>query len=171
MKTTFKILYTLNGSKKFTSGPGNFESIGAAAEYFTYSALGKAEGITSFAIVETKVKPDLNDGMYSAEYVKGMSPWLLKVKNEKPKTAEELAKAAGLKSFDYAVPMDWMMKGIKLTGLNMGIVVWSYDGPKGGIFGYPVALDDEGKKFLAAYDAAGKKLGYKHTYATGNTVA
>lgn len=73
------------------------------------------------------------------------------------KTAEQLAKEAGLKSFDYAVPMDWMMHGIKLTGLNMGIVVWSYD-PRDddskNIFGHPVALDDEGKKFLAAYKVA-----------------
>jgi hypothetical protein len=73
------------------------------------------------------------------------------------KTTETLAKEAGLVSFDYAVPCDWMKHGIKLTGLNMGTVVWSYD-PKDGdtknIFGHPFALDVEGKLFLAAYEAA-----------------
>lgn len=64
---------------------------------------------------------------------------------------EKLAKDAGLESFDYAVPFDWLKKGVQLTGLNMGAVVWSYDTKH--IFGEPVALDEEGKRFLAAYTA------------------
>lgn len=71
------------------------------------------------------------------------------------KTTEMLAKEAGLVNFDYAVPFDWMAHGIKLTGLNMGIVVWNYDTP--GIFGTPFALDNEGEIFLAAYKAAETK--------------
>lgn len=59
---------------------------------------------------------------------------------------DKRAKLLGLDVYDTAVPIDWVMAGIKATGLNIGTVCWCYDGP--GIFGYPVALDSEGKRFL-----------------------
>ena len=70
-------------------------------------------------------------------------------------SVDEAAQALGLRSYDTALPQDWVNDFTKVTGVNpYGRFVWSYDGA--GIFGTPVALDEEAKKLLRAFETAAR---------------
>ena len=68
-------------------------------------------------------------------------------------TTEDRAKALGLKSYDFAIPLDWVLAiEIKLSKIIKvsGNLVWCYD-PKDdclNFVGYPVAVTREGRELL-----------------------
>ena len=61
---------------------------------------------------------------------------------------DELAKAAGLRTFDTALPQDWVDRVFLLTGQwpQDTDIVWCYDGA--GVFGSPHALTEEARALL-----------------------
>jgi hypothetical protein len=66
---------------------------------------------------------------------------------------DQAAARLGLRSYDTALPQEWVNDFTARTGTSpAGRFVWSYDGSL--MFGAPVALDDEARKLLAAYQNA-----------------
>jgi hypothetical protein len=69
----------------------------------------------------------------------------------RPRSVDEAAKALGLRSYDTALPQDWVDEFEARTETSpLGHFVWSYDGA--GIFGRPVALDLEAERLLADFE-------------------
>jgi hypothetical protein len=73
-------------------------------------------------------------------------------------TVDEAAKRLGLRSYDTALPQEWVDDFKAKTGVYpaaSGLFVWCYDGA--GIFGRPVALSERAEVLLAQYQAATKR--------------
>ena len=68
---------------------------------------------------------------------------------------EKAIQRLGLRSYDTALPQEWVDDVKSVTGEYVGargLFVWSYDGA--GIFGKPVALNEAAEAILAQYTAA-----------------
>jgi hypothetical protein len=66
---------------------------------------------------------------------------------------QEAAEKLGLRSFDTALPQDWVDAFTDNTGVYpVGRFVWCYD--VASIFGAPVALDEEARELLRTFEAA-----------------
>lgn len=84
-------------------------------------------------------------------------------------TKDDLAKQAGLRTYDLALPQPWLDVVSKiLGGDSYGIIlsgtVWCYDNS---IFGFPVSLTKESKELLTTYyNEINLQEGeaYKHNY-------
>ena len=66
-------------------------------------------------------------------------------------SGQELAEGLGLKTFDFALPLEWFQQACDLAGKNVsGHVVWCYDAIDGNrcTYGYPVALTELGRATL-----------------------
>jgi hypothetical protein len=62
------------------------------------------------------------------------------------------AKARGIKTFDTALPQDWVDEVVRRTGFDpFGHFVWSYDAPR--TFGMAMPVTDVGVVILAWYDS------------------
>ncbi len=78
------------------------------------------------------------------------------------KDINELAKEAGLASYDTAIPLDWVNHARKIapnsaTPLAFAGIVWCYD--KARVFGEPIGLTTAGRQLLELLDASGVAVG------------
>ena len=64
------------------------------------------------------------------------------------RSKDQLAQAAGLVTYDTALPQDWVDRCCAITGHEAPRynIVWSYD--HGTMFGVPIGLDDPARALL-----------------------
>ena len=68
-------------------------------------------------------------------------------------TVGERAKELGLKSYDTALPQEWVDDVYRETGVYpAGMFVWCYDDAR--VWGAPVPLTEESVELLARYQQA-----------------